>query len=157
MGNTSGDSALSVLLSVAFGTWWIILLTTDQGKPFDDANFLMKFILEDCLFGVHIPDARKVKLLIHAVWWVHGIWPLKWEYKVFVFFLKIDMPSGDNSKSRKCGVSFWIRSTVQRKLIGSKLFERFCIRRTSLRLITHKVWSSYLVQNLIVLSYSEVW
>ena len=56
MVNSSGDSALSVLSPVALSTWLIILLTTNIGKPFQDANFLMKFISEDSLFGKHICD-----------------------------------------------------------------------------------------------------
>ena len=40
---------------------------TDLGKPFQHANFSMKFILEDNLFEEHIRDARELKLFIHAV------------------------------------------------------------------------------------------
>ena len=49
-----------------------MLLTANMGKKVQDANFLKKFISEDNLFGKHIHDAREVKLLIHAVLWVHG-------------------------------------------------------------------------------------
>ena len=33
-----------------------------MGKPFQDANFLMKFISEDNIFGEHIRDARKAQI-----------------------------------------------------------------------------------------------
>ena len=43
-----------------------------MGKPFQDANFLMKFISEDNLFGEHVRNAHEVKLLIHTVLKVQG-------------------------------------------------------------------------------------
>ena len=91
MVNISGDSALPILSSVLLSTWWIIGLTTDLEKPFQDPNFVIKFISGDNLFGKHIPDAREVKLGTMSV---------------FLLFLKIDVPSEDNSKPRKCGTSF---------------------------------------------------
>ena len=36
-------------------------LMTDPGKLFQDANFVMKFISEDCLFEGHIRDEVKFK------------------------------------------------------------------------------------------------
>ena len=69
---SSGDSGLLALSSVVLSTWWIILLTTNMIKPFQDANFSMKFISEDNLFGKHIHDACEAKLLIHTALWVHS-------------------------------------------------------------------------------------
>lgn len=145
MANTSGDSLLSEISSVVLSTWWVISFTRDLGKLFQDAKFLMTFISEDYLFfWERVRDRRKVKLLIHSLRWVHGTWLLKWVYNpVFVFFLKIDLPSGDTSKSWKRGTSFWNKSTVKCKF-GSKLFKRSCIGRTSSRLITNTVTSTYL-------------
>ena len=39
-----------------------MLLTTDLGKSFQDANSLMKLMSDDNLFGEQIRHARKVKL-----------------------------------------------------------------------------------------------
>ena len=119
-----------MLLSFLLSTWWIILLTTGLLKPFHNFNFLMKFFPEDSLFGEHTCDVQEDKLLIHAVQWQL----LKWVYKlVFLFFLEINMPSGNNSKSRKCGASFW-NAYIVRCNFESKFCKRFCMRRTSLHL-----------------------
>ena len=56
---------------------------------------------------------------------------------VFVFFLKTDMPSADNCKSRKCGTSFCNNSADQNYLKDS-IYDKF------FALITNKVWSTYL-------------
>ena len=44
-----------------------MFLTTNLGKPFQDASFLTKFISKDSLFGEHNRDALEVKLFAYAV------------------------------------------------------------------------------------------
>ena len=54
------DGVLRVLL--------IIELTTDLGKSFYEAKFLMMLISDDNLFGAQIHDAQVTRVLIHNVW-----------------------------------------------------------------------------------------
>ena len=50
----------------------IIELTTDLGKSFHEANFLMVIISDDNLLGAQMSDARVTRLLIHEIRYVQG-------------------------------------------------------------------------------------
>ena len=50
----------------------IIELTTDLGKSFHEANFLMVLISDDNFLGTQMRDARVTRLLIHEIRYVQG-------------------------------------------------------------------------------------
>ena len=60
------------LLGGALRVLLIIELTTDLGKSFHEANFLMVLISHDNLLGAQMRDARVTKLLIHKIRYVQG-------------------------------------------------------------------------------------
>ena len=57
-------------LSLLGGVLRVLLtieLTTDLGKSFHEANFLMVLISDDNLLGAQMRDARVTRLLIHEI------------------------------------------------------------------------------------------
>ena len=69
----SGDSALSVIVSVVLSTSLIILLMVDLGKSFQDANFLMKFISENSLSVEHIQAHNCILLDFNMIYLQYGL------------------------------------------------------------------------------------
>ena len=131
--NTLGDSVLLVLLSVVLSLWWVILLTTNMGKPYQDVNFLMKFISRQLSYY----------LILRQFIWQANMWctwsqtlnpyssmspwniTTKMNIQAGVCVLPKNWYARENSKSRKCGTLFWYKSTVKLKF-ELKLSTRFC-------------------------------